>query len=102
MNISKNLYQVNRKTVMELTDVLALIIGMQAGFSFLARVMKFLLEKCNWMNYTKEESTNLIDESENENKEDENDNDDDNHIELSSNIRSQNNVSSNNFRSQNY
>ena len=89
MNFSKNLYQVNRKAVMELTDILALIIAMQAGFSFMARVMKYLTERCNWMNYSKEESTNLInDVSEsnvNEIKEDEND---DNHIELSSNIRS--------------
>ena len=77
------MYQVNRRNLMDITDVLALIMGMQAGFSFISRIMKFILEKWNCLNYTEEESTNLILSSEdaenNDNKEGE--------LELSSNFK---------------
>lgn len=84
------MYQVNRRNLMDITDVLALVLGMQAGFSFISRIMKYLLERCNWMNYSEEESCNLINDLHHENNNDERkeEENEDNSIELSSNFRS--------------
>jgi hypothetical protein len=81
------MYQVNRRNSMDITDVLALILGMQAGLSFLSRISKYLLEKCNWMNYSEEENTNLIlNENSSNNKQTLKESEDINNIELSSNL----------------
>ena len=45
-------------------DFLAFILGMLAGFSFISRISKFLLEKCNFFNYSEEDYIEFREERE--------------------------------------
>ena len=50
--VSPNSNIVNVKKDISLLDFFAFLLGILAGFGFLSRVSKFILEKCNCLNYT--------------------------------------------------
>ena len=50
--VSQNSNIVNVKKDISLLDFFAFMLGILAGFAFLSRVSKHILEKCNYLNYT--------------------------------------------------
>jgi hypothetical protein len=59
---ASNSYQINAKQQIEFLDFYAFILGMLAGFSFLSRISKYLLEKFDICNVSMETYQELEEE----------------------------------------
>ncbi len=53
--VNQNGNFVNVKKDISILDFFAFLLGILAGFAFLSRVTKFILESCNFMNYSEDE-----------------------------------------------
>ena len=54
--VSPNSNIINVKKDISLIDFFAFLLGILAGFAFLSRVTKHVLEKCNCLNYSEDDS----------------------------------------------
>ena len=54
--VSPNSNIINVKKDISLIDFFAFLLGILAGFAFLSRVTKHVLEKCNFLNYSEDDS----------------------------------------------
>lgn len=59
-----SLLQVVEKEDISIIEVLMYMLGIIAGLAFICRIMKFLFEKCNFMDYNRDNFENLTEEME--------------------------------------